>query len=116
MRGRKEMPDAPLRPGPITFGASLWCNRRKGASDMAMNTKGGKKPRGRTSISGVVVPNPQKLRPTQNEKKQSVKRSVDPGPGHRGDRRDTHPAFSTGKKRGPGGKTKPSLNRGTRKN
>ncbi|HQY88383.1 MAG TPA: hypothetical protein PK402_06975 [Tepidisphaeraceae bacterium] len=52
---------------------------------------------GRTSITKESLVVNASRRNTQNEKMTQVSRSVGPGTGHRGDRRDTHPSFSTGK-------------------
>ncbi len=78
----------------------------------AGTTKGVKK--GRTSITSKSAP---KLsgRHTENEHSTQVSRSVTSGAGpKRGDRRDTHPSFSTGKVRRDGGRAGP-LGKSTRK-
>lgn len=55
------------------------------------------KSRGRTSIAKPQSPAPTR-RSKQIEQKTQTSRSVKAGAGiHRGDRRDTHPSFSTGK-------------------
>lgn len=73
--------------------------------------------KGRTSITekGASLGAASRKRQTMNEFKTQVSRSVKAGAGlKRGNRRDTHPSFSTGKTHTQGGRAGP-LGRSTRK-
>lgn len=71
--------------------------------------------RGRTSITSRDLPVAATHRRTENEHKTQANRPVSSGAGpRRGDRRDMHPKFSTGKTHSKGGKRGP-IGRSTRK-
>ena len=77
--------------------------------------KNAKAPRGRTSITSRDLPVSSTRRRTENEHKTQASRPVSSGAGpRRGDRRDMHPKFSTGKTHSKGGKRGPN-GRSTRK-
>ena len=70
----------------------------------------GKPARGRTSITGSDLPVSATRRHTEAEHKTQASRPVSSGAGpRRGDRRDMHPLYSTGKTHTKGGKRGPII-------
>lgn len=81
---------------------------------LGMDKSNTKAPRGRTTANKPQDPAPtHRSKPV--EQLTQANRPIGPGAGiHRGDRRDTHPLFSTGKNKSQGGKRGP-IGNSTRK-
>jgi hypothetical protein len=83
---------------------------------LGIDKSNAKKPRGRTAATTKAINPAPTHRISPNELRTQANRPVGSGGGglHRGDRRDMHPLFSTGKDKVKGGKRGP-IGRSTRK-